>query len=111
EPTKRTEAGAPDRGTKWKVRYRKPNGRAGSKTFTRKVDAQRFLSLNSADIARNEWVDPKLRRSSFDEWADAYERGLMRLAPSTRRRYSQYLANQIRPYFAGCPVATIDYQD
>lgn len=111
EPTKRTASGTPARGTTWKVRYRKPSGGAGSKTFARKVDAQRFLTLNGADIERDEWIDPKARRSSFDEWADAYERGLVRLAPSTQRRYRQYLANQIRPHFGGWPIAKIDYQD
>lgn len=111
DPTKRTPAGAPARDTRWKVRYRKPNGRAGSKTFERKADAQRFLRLNGVDIDRDDWIDPKSRRVLFDTWADAYERGLVRLAPSTQRRYRQYLTNQIRPHFTGWPVSKIDYQD
>ena len=35
----------------------------------------------------------------------------MRLAPTTSSRYSQYLHNQVLPFFTGWPIASIDYQD
>jgi integrase len=60
---------------------------------------------------RGDWVAPKLRRMRFDEWADAFEDGLVRLAPTTARRYRQLLTLQIRPWFGGRPIAGIDYQD
>jgi hypothetical protein len=60
---------------------------------------------------RGDWVDPKLRRMRFDEWADAFEDGLVRLAPTTARRYRQLLPLQIRPWFGGRPIAGIDFQD
>jgi hypothetical protein len=55
--------------------------------------------------------DQKLHRVRFDEWADAFEDGLVRLAPTTARRYRQLLTLQIRPWFEGRPIVGIDYQD
>jgi integrase len=75
------------------------------------MDAERFLATTTTDIHRGDWLDPKLRRTRFDEWADAYEDGLIRLAPTTARRYRQILRLQLRPYFGGCSIAGIDYQD
>jgi integrase len=96
---------------RYKVRYKKPDGTAGSKNFVRREEAVRFQQSNEADIDRGDWIDPKARRSKFDSWAASYERSLVRLAPSTSRRYGQYLHNQVLPFFAGRAIASIDYQD
>jgi integrase len=96
---------------RYKVRYKKPDGTAGSRNFVRRDEAVRFQQANGADIDRGDWIDPKARRSKFDSWAASYERSLVRLAPTTSRRYSQYLHNHVIPYFAGRPIASIDYQD
>src|SRR5688500_7005510 len=96
---------------RWRARYRDPAGKSRSRTFRRKGDAERFLAATATDIHRGDWIDPKLRRARFDEWADVFEDGLVRLAPTTSRRYRQLLARQIRPWFGGRPIAGIDYQD
>jgi len=96
---------------RYKVRYKKPDGRAGSKNFLRREDAVKFQQANGADIDRGDWIDPKARRGKFDEWASAYERSLVRLAPSTARRYGQYLHNHVLPQFRNRPISSIDYQD
>ena len=43
---------------RWDVRYRDPDQRQRTRTFHRKVDAQKFANLVEADIARGEWLDP-----------------------------------------------------
>lgn len=119
EPTKYRWEALPDGrrrkvplpGTTWKVRYRKPNGRAGAHTSPTKIEARRWLEANGADMHRGDWIDPSLRRSRFDEWAEAYERGLGRLAPNTTRVYRLILSRHVRPHFDGRPIAGIDYQD
>ena len=73
---------------RWRARYRDPAGKSRSRTFRRKGDAERFLAATATDMHRGDWVDPKLRRARFDEWADAFEDGLVRLAPTTARRIS-----------------------
>lgn len=40
------------RGNRWRARYRGPDGRERNKTFTRKVDAQRWLAEQKARMAR-----------------------------------------------------------
>ncbi len=95
---------------RYKVRYKKPDGSAGSRNFVRRDEAVRFQHASGADIDRGDWIDPKTRRSKFDSWAASYERSLVRLAPTTSRRYSQYLHNHVLPFFAGWPIAWIDYQ-
>ena len=42
------------RDTKWKARYRDPKGRARSKTFDRKYDAEKFLARVDTDIQRDD---------------------------------------------------------
>src|ERR1700682_5192604 len=96
---------------RYKVRSKKPDGTAGSKTFLRREDAVRFQQANGADIDRGDWIDPKARRRKFDDWVVAYERSLVRLAPTTARRYSQHLSNHVVLFFTGRRIVSIDYQD
>ncbi|MDP8974926.1 MAG: site-specific integrase [Actinomycetota bacterium] len=75
------------------------------------MDAERFLATTLTDMHRGDWVDPKLRRVRFDDWADVFEEGVVRLAPTTARRYRQILNLQLRPAFGGRSISAIDYQD
>ena len=50
---------------KYRARYRDPNNRQRSKNFSRKIDAQHFLSTMETDSLRGEWIDPRLRRQTF----------------------------------------------
>jgi integrase len=96
---------------RWRARYRDLNGRSRSQTFDRRVDAQRFLEVNGADMARGEWVDPLARRARFEEWAASWEESLVRVAPTTARRYRQILIVHVLPHFGGRRITSIDYQD
>lgn len=96
---------------RWRARYRDPSDQSRSRTFDRRVDAERFLATTTTDIYRGDWIDPKLRRMRFDDWADAFEEGLVQLAPTTARRYRQILNLQLRPAFGGRTISGIDYQD
>ncbi len=54
---------------RWQARYRDPDGRETSKTFTRKVDAQRWLDEVTADLVTGRYVDPKAGRVTLDDFA------------------------------------------
>jgi len=60
---------------RWQARYRDPAGREKTKTFTRKVDAQRWLDEVTADMVTGRYVDPKAGRITLDvfarRWLDA----------------------------------------
>jgi integrase len=45
-------------GRRWRVRYADPDGRERSKSFDRKVDADRFRAQAEADVQRGTWIDP-----------------------------------------------------
>lgn len=47
---------------RWQARYRDPDGREKSRTFARKVDAQRWLDQVTADLVTGRYVDPRAGR-------------------------------------------------
>ncbi|CAN5268489.1 hypothetical protein BH23ACT9_BH23ACT9_14690 [soil metagenome] len=57
------------RNGKWRARYRDPSGASRSRTFSRKVDAQRFLTTVEADKLRGSYVDPAAGRVTFEAFA------------------------------------------
>ena len=111
DPTtgKRTKKVARD--TKWKARYRDPNGADRRQTFDRKADAELFLQRNGTEIQNKDWVQPELKRTSFGQWTDAWWETTAKLAPSTRRGYERNLRLHIKPAFEGRPIAAIDWMD
>lgn len=96
---------------RWRGRYRDTNGRSRSQTFDRKIDAQRFIDDTSTDIRRGDWIDPRLRKDTFDRWADRWWSTTIRLQPSTRRGYWTKLEHHVRPYFGGRRLVDVDYMD
>lgn len=47
---------------RWQARYRNPDGHEKSRTFARKVDAQRWLDQVTADLVTGRYVDPRAGR-------------------------------------------------
>lgn len=60
---------------RWQARYRDLDGRQVSKTFRRKIDAQRWLDEVTADLVTGRYVDPRAGRVTLAEygrgWLDA----------------------------------------
>ena len=48
---------------RWDVRYRDDTRQQRKKSFTRKVDAQRFANTVETDVLRGDWIDPRRPRS------------------------------------------------
>jgi integrase len=93
---------------RWRARYRDPSGRERSKSFARKVDAERFLvSVEDAKL-RGAYVDPAAGRVPFAEWAERWERTTATLRPSTRKDYATLLKNQVLPAFGDMTLVAID---
>jgi len=111
EPTNRGPDGKPAKDTRWRARYRDPNGRSRRQVFDRKTDAEAFLQHTGVDVRAGDWIDPTLRRTLFDDWADAWWHTTVKLAPSTRRRYHQLLHNDVLPFFGGRKLAAVDFMD
>ncbi len=94
---------------RWDVRYRGPDRRHRSKTFRRKVDAQKFANMVEADVARGEWLDPMLGKETFGNWALRWQATIVHLTPKTREGYEAILRRHLMPRFEQLSVAQIDH--
>lgn len=53
----------------YRVRWRGPDGKERNKTFKRKVEADRFCAVVSADLVKGQYVDPDAGKIPFDTYA------------------------------------------
>lgn len=92
--------GSPSRrhgkGGRWQARWRDPAGRQRSKSFGRKIDAERWLGKVAADKARGAYVDPAAGRTLLKDFAAEWQAGLS-CGPSTRQKISAHLRCHILP--------------
>lgn len=93
--------------TRWKARYRGPDRRERSRTFVRKVDAQRWLDTIAASRHRGDWVDPADGAVTVDEWAQRWLDQRVDLKPKTAHSYRSLLRSRIGPVFDGVPIGTV----
>jgi integrase len=93
------------------ARYRDPSGKQRNKTFTRKVDAERYLtSVESAKLG-GQYVDPARSRVTVGSWADLWLDAQTDLAPKTRERYEGILSRHIRPRWGSVPLASVTHAE
>jgi len=99
-------------GRGWVVRYRTPDGREHSKSFTRKTDAEGFLVSVGADLVRGEYLDPTAGKVRLAEWSARWlEVVRPTLKPSTVEGYMSLLRSRILPRFGTTRVAAIRPSD
>src|SRR3954454_7563293 len=53
--------------TRYEVRYRTPEGKERSKTFTTRKKAETYAAIAEADKARGAWIDPRDANLTFGE--------------------------------------------
>lgn len=93
---------------RYRARYVGPDRKWKSKTFDRKVDAQRWLRHQLSTIDRGEWIDPALRRTRFEELAERWLATIVGLRPKTRANYESLLQCHVLPAFGSKELAQID---
>lgn len=98
----------PDRRKPWRVRYRDPTGRERSKSFVRKVDADRFMATVQADLIRGDWTDPRLSQITLEEWAERWLRTKAHLRPKTLAGYRSNLHVHVLPAFGRHQLRHVD---
>ena len=96
----------PDRPKPWRARYRGPDGVEHSKTYRRKVDAERWLRGELGKTDRGAWIDPSAGELDFADWSAGWLRGLI-LKPKTRAGYQSLLRSRVLPRFGPVPIARI----
>ena len=100
-----------EQGRGWRLRYRGPDHRERSRSFRRKVDAERFAVAVESSKLRGEWVDPQLGKTTFVELADRWIATTVGLKPKTRQGYESLLRTHVLPVFSNVPLARIQPVD
>ena len=108
EPEKRIRNGR----VRWYARYYDPSGKQLSKTFDRRVDAQRFLRQVETSIKdTNSYIDPSRSKVTCGVFADKYLKTQGHLKPSTLARYQGIVDKWIKPRWGSTPLNKITHAD
>jgi integrase len=92
---------------RWRARYIGTDRKEHSRTFPRRVDAERFLATVESEKLRGEWIDPRLGRVTFAEWVDRWRGTAIHLKPKTVEGYESLLRCHLLPEFGTLPLAGI----
>jgi integrase len=91
----------------YRARYIDPTGRERSRSFSRKVDAERFLTTVESGKLQGTWTDPARGKVTFAAWLETWWTTAADLRPSTRARDRSYFNSLILPQFGAMPLAAI----
>ena len=100
------------RGDRWLVRWRDENGEQCKRSFPRRKGhdpencAEAFDAQRQADEARGEWIDPRIGRTPFGEYAPVWMKSRLHKT-ATVDTYQGHLANHIIPAFGRFGLAAI----
>lgn len=84
------------RGSKWRARWRDPDGHDRSKVFDRKVDAERWLVSVEHRILTGEYVDPHAGKVTVREWCEEWRQRQVHRA-STAAQVESYFRLHVYP--------------
>lgn len=96
---------------RYRARYQGPDRRWRSRTFDRRIDAQRWLNNELVKLDRGEWVDPRAGRTLFESVAERWMAGRAALRVSTRVRDRSYLRSLVLPHLGDMPVGSVQPSD
>src|SRR5690348_4728381 len=95
----------------WRAHYRTPDGQQRNKTFTRKGDAERFLTTVESAKLTGSFADPSLARLTVGEWSRRWLADQTHLKPSTHERYAGIVREYIRPRWGNVRLAQVSHAD
>jgi integrase len=98
-----------DGNVSWLARWRDPDGRQRKKTFTRKIDAERFLVGLRAEIQRGTYLDPDAGKVAVAQWSEQWANGLSHLKETTRSRYLGILRVYVVPKWGPRPLSALTH--
>jgi hypothetical protein len=91
---------------KYRARYRDLAGKEHARHFKLKKDAERWLDEVTAALVTGDYVDPKARKITVNEWCDLWIESYAK-RDSTVRQAKVHLA-QIRAEFGPLPLMAVD---
>ena len=96
---------------RWEASYRDPLGKERVKRHRTRAEADRWLASVKADLQRGDYVEPRLARTLFSEWADLWKSTTVHLKLKTQTDYESALRNHVLPAFENRSVASIQQVD
>jgi integrase len=95
---------------RWRARYVDNAGREHSRTFDRKVDAQKWLDAQLASLLRGDHVAPKDAKLTVGEWCDKWLAGYGTRRKSTVRQAEVHI-KIIKAHFDAVPLSAVKPSD
>src|SRR4051812_41932249 len=96
---------------RWYARYRDPSGKQRTKTFSRKVDAERYLTGVEGAKLSGTYVDPTRSRVTVGDWADLWLEAQADLSATTRNRYEGIIRTHIQPRWGTVRLSEVSHAD
>ena len=99
-------------GDRWQVRWRDETGIQHSRKFPKRkgtnpeTSAEAFDAQRTADTARGEWIDPRIGRTPFRDYAPVWMKSRLHKT-GTVDTYELHLRNHIVPAFGDFGLAAI----
>jgi integrase len=99
----------PDRRAPWRARYRGPDGREHSKSFDRKIDAERWLRTELAKLDRGQWIDPDRGNITWAEYSLQVIADRPHLSPRTIET-DRLCHNRVTAWIGDVPLARLTHE-
>jgi hypothetical protein len=96
--------------TRWRARYVDNAGREHTRAFDRKVDAQKWIDRELADLIRGDHVAPRDSKVAMGEWCDIWLAGYGTRRKSTVRQAEVHI-KIIKAHFGSVQLAAIKLSD
>jgi len=107
----RTEPGRRHIGRRWRVRYRDVAGRHHSRSFERRVDAERLAREVARDLDIGTWVDPSAGQVGFTDYANQWLETTDGLRETTHIGYESIIRNHLGPFLGATPIVHLRADD
>lgn len=93
-------------GKRWLAVWAGPAGQEATKAFAKKSDADRYGSAQETDAARGTYIDPRLARTTVEQWCTSWLAGYATRRPSTVRQARTHV-KQITAEFGSMLVGAV----
>jgi integrase len=93
-------------GTGWRARWRTPEGESRSRTFAKKVDAERWLTHTEHSKLSGAYTDPTAGKVTFAKYANDWV-SMQVWRPSTTVHIEAIIANHLEPHFGTLAMTSI----
>lgn len=98
-------------GLRWKARYRGTDNRERSKTFAKKIDAERFIHSTEVQKLERRWVDPALGKKPLATFATEWMGSRLNIRGATRSRDEGLVRNHIVERLGKISIAELSKAD